>query len=90
MNEQLLEIVKHHHEMWNGSGYPDGLKGEEIPIGARITTVAEAYGAMTSWRPYRGPWDAKLALNEIRKTADKGCYDSQVVDALFEILTFSE
>ena len=61
VNEQILEIVKHHHEMWNGSGYPDGLKGEEIPIGARITAVAEAYSAMTSWRPYRGPWDVKLA-----------------------------
>ncbi len=88
VNEQLLEIVKHHHEMWNGDGYPDGLKGEEIPVGARITAVAEAYGAMTSWRPYRGPWDVKLALNEIRKTADKGCYDPRVVDVLFEIVKF--
>ena len=86
VNEQILEIVKHHHEMWNGKGYPDGLKGEEIPIGARITAVSEAYSAMTSWRPYRGPWDVKLALNEIRKMTDRGCYDPKIVDILFEVL----
>ncbi len=88
VNDQFLEIVKHHHELWNGNGYPDGLKGEEIPIGARITAVAEAYSAMTSWRPYRGPWDVRLALNEIRKNTEKGFYDPQVVDVLFEILKF--
>lgn len=86
VDEQLLEIVKHHHEMWNGSGYPDKLQGEEIPIGARITAAAEAYSAMTSWRPYRGAWDMKLALNEMRKATDKGCYDPKVVDVLFEVL----
>jgi len=86
VNEQLLEIVKHHHEMWNGSGYPDGLQGEEIPIGARITAVSEAYSAMTSWRPYRGPWDMKLALNEIRKATDRGCYDPKIVDVLLDAL----
>ncbi len=89
VNEQLLDIVKHHHEMWNGKGYPDGLTGENIPIGARITAVAEAYNAMTSWRPYRGPWDSRLALNEIRKMTDKGHYDSKIVDTLFEITKFT-
>lgn len=88
VDEELLNIVKHHHEMWNGKGYPDGLKGEEIPIGARITSVAETYSAMTSWRPYRGAWDSRLAINEIRKTAEKGNYDPQVVEALFRVLTF--
>lgn len=90
VDEQILEIVKYHHEMWNGRGYPDRLKGEEIPIGARITAVAEAYSAMTSWRPYRGPWDVKLALNEIRKMTDKGCYDPKIVDILFEVLKFDK
>jgi HD-GYP domain-containing protein (c-di-GMP phosphodiesterase class II)/class 3 adenylate cyclase len=88
VNDWFLEIVKHHHELWNGNGYPDGLKGEEIPIGSRITAVAEAYSAMTSWRPYRGPWDVRLALNEIKKNTEKGYYDPQVVDILFEILKF--
>jgi adenylate cyclase len=87
VDDQLLAIVKHHHEMWNGKGYPDALKGEEIPIGARITAVAEAYNAMTSWRPYRGAWDVRLALNEIRKATEKGCYDPQVADVLIKLLT---
>ncbi len=86
MDEQLLEIVRHHHELWNGTGYPDGLKGEEIPIGARITALAEDFSAMTSWRPYRGPWDVRLALNEIRKNTDKGYYDPQIVEILFAII----
>lgn len=89
VSDQLLEIVKHHHELWNGNGYPDKLKGEEIPIGARITALAEAYSAMTSWRPYRGPWDVRLAMNEIRKNTEKGFYDPQVVDVLFDILKFN-
>jgi len=88
VNDQFLEIVKHHHELWNGNGYPDRLKGEEIPIGARITAVAEAYSAMTSWRPYRGPWDVRLAMNEIKKNTEKGFYDPQVVDVLFDIIKF--
>ncbi len=88
VNDQFLEIVKHHHELWNGNGYPDGLKGEEIPMGARITAVAEAYSAMTSWRPYRGPWDVRLAMNEIKKNTEKGFYDPQVVDVLFDIIKF--
>jgi adenylate cyclase len=88
VNEQFLEIVKHHHELWNGNGYPDRLKGEEIPIGSRITTLVEDFSAMTSWRPYRGPWDVRLALNEIRKNTEKGYYDPQIVDILFQILKF--
>lgn len=87
-NEQFLEIVKHHHELWNGTGYPDKLKGEAIPIGARITSLAEDFSAMTSWRPYRGPWDVRLALNEIKKNTEKGSYDPQVVKVLFEVLRF--
>lgn len=85
-DERLLEIVKHHHELWNGAGYPDGLKGEEIPIGARITGLAEDFSAMTSWRPYRAAWDSRLALNEIKKNTEKGYYDPKMVDVLFEIL----
>ncbi|HEX2965292.1 MAG TPA: HD domain-containing phosphohydrolase [Syntrophorhabdaceae bacterium] len=89
VNEQLLDIVKHHHEFWNGRGYPDALKGDEIPIGARITAVAEAYSAMTSWRPYRAPWDMKLAVPELRKAAERGNYDPAVVETLASILNFS-
>ncbi len=83
---RLHEIVRHHHEKWAGGGYPDGLKGEEIPIGARITSVAEAYTALTAWRPYREAWDARVAFSELRKGVEKGIYDPQVVDILSDLL----
>ena len=86
VDPHLLEIVNHHHEMWNGGGYPGGLKGEEIPIGARITSVAEAYSALTGWRPYHDPWDQRVALSELRKGVEKGRYDPQVVDTLVDIV----
>lgn len=85
VDPRLHEIVLHHHEMWNGAGYPQKLKGDEIPIGARITAVAEAYDALTSWRPYREAWDARVAFSELRKGAEQGRYDPHVVDALVEI-----
>jgi HD-GYP domain-containing protein (c-di-GMP phosphodiesterase class II) len=85
----LLEIINHHHEAWNGTGFPDGLSGEAIPIGARITAVAEAYSALTSWRPYHDAWDARVALSELRKGMERGRYDPKVVEALFEVLKSS-
>jgi len=78
----LLEIVLHHHEMWNGNGYPDRLKGEGIPMGSRITAVADAYSALTSWRPYRDAWDQRMAFSELRKGTEQGRFDPQVVEAL--------
>jgi len=86
VDPRLLEIIGHHHEGWNGLGFPEGLRGEAIPIGARITAVAEAYSALTSWRPYHDAWDARVALSEIRKGVEKGRYDPKVVDALFDVL----
>ncbi len=82
----LLEVVEHHREQWSGSGYPAGLKGEEIPIGARITAVAEAYSALTAWRPYREPWHARVAASELRKGVEKGMYDPHVVDVLIDLV----
>jgi len=82
---QLLDIVLHHHEAWNGRGYPDRLKGEAIPLGARITAVADAYSALTSWRPYHEARDSRVALNEIRNDMERGRFDPKVVEALEEI-----
>jgi HD-GYP domain-containing protein (c-di-GMP phosphodiesterase class II) len=84
-DEQLLEIVLHHHETWMGTGYPDRLAGEAIPLGARITAAAEAYSALTSWRPYREAWDARVALSEIRKGGEKGLYDPRIVQVMMEL-----
>jgi HD-GYP domain-containing protein (c-di-GMP phosphodiesterase class II) len=86
VDPQLLEIVLHHHEAWDGSGYPDGLVGEAIPLGARITAVAESYSALTSWRPYHEAWDTRVAISEIRKGKEKGRYDPKVTDTLIEML----
>lgn len=67
---QLDEIgawVKAHHEKWDGSGYPDGLRGEEIPLGARIVALADTYDAMTTTRSYRSALDHDVAIMEIKK-----------------------
>jgi anti-anti-sigma factor len=64
-----LPVVRHHHERYDGKGYPDGMAGEEIPLEARIVALANAYEAMTSTRHYRGALSKKEALEEIRKNA---------------------
>ncbi|MGH7236133.1 MAG: HD domain-containing phosphohydrolase [Nitrospiraceae bacterium] len=86
-SEVLTEAVLHSHESYDGSGYPDGLAGEKIPIGARILGVMDAYDALTSWRPYREPWERHAAFDEIRRGAAKGIYDPKVVQALGSLLT---
>ncbi len=65
----IVSMVKHHHERHDGSGYPDGLKGKDIPLGARIMAIADAFDAMTSSRPYKMAFKPKDALQEIKKCA---------------------
>lgn len=78
-------IVRHHHERYDGKGYPDGLAGEEIPLGARILFVADAYEAMTSDRPYRKALSVERALQELAN--NKGTqFDPRVVDAFIKII----
>jgi response regulator RpfG family c-di-GMP phosphodiesterase len=64
-----LDIPCYHHERWDGSGYPYGLKGTQIPLAARIFTLADVYDALTSDRPYRGAWPKKRVLEHIRRGA---------------------
>jgi putative nucleotidyltransferase with HDIG domain len=64
-----VSSILHHHERWDGSGYPDGLKGEEIPIGARILAVADSFEAMTSARPYRRALSREEVVKELRQGA---------------------
>ena len=80
---EVVPYVRHHHEKWDGSGYPDGLKGEDIPLGARILTVADCYDALRSDRPYRGAMSREVALEYIMGLAEKS-YDPTVVQALVE------
>ncbi len=65
----VVPIVRSHHEAWDGTGYPDGLKGEEIPIGARILTVVDCFDALASDRPYRKALSLDEAMNVVRKGA---------------------
>jgi HD-GYP domain-containing protein (c-di-GMP phosphodiesterase class II) len=67
----VLPVVRSHHEAWDGSGYPDGLSGEEIPYLARIVSICDAFDAMTSERAYRPALDSRDALREIRKASGK-------------------
>jgi hypothetical protein len=68
-DEQITEMVRHHHERLDGTGYPDGLSGEEIPIGARIIAVADTFDAITSSRAYRGAMTHKQAMGILTKEA---------------------
>ncbi|MBU0595567.1 HD-GYP domain-containing protein [Candidatus Bipolaricaulota bacterium] len=79
------KIVKAHHERFDGSGYPRGLKGEEIPIGARIIAVVDTYDAITSIRPYQAAQVKEEALKELRNGAGTQ-FDPRVVDAFIEII----
>jgi len=65
----VVEMARHHHERFDGNGYPDGLAGEDIPLAARILTVADAFDAMTSDRPYRAALAVEEALAEVRRNA---------------------
>jgi HD-GYP domain-containing protein (c-di-GMP phosphodiesterase class II) len=80
----VLSMIRNHHERWDGSGYPDGLKGEEIPLLARIVAVADAFHAMTSHRPYRPAALMYSAIQEI-KSLSGSQFDPKVVEALLEL-----
>ena len=75
----------HHHERWDGDGYPNRLRGDEIPLGARIIFVADAYDAMTSERVYRDPLSPRLALEELERCSGTQ-FDPSIVDAFAEEL----
>jgi putative nucleotidyltransferase with HDIG domain len=87
--EAVRQIVKHHHEWWNGTGYPSNLKGHEIPLGARIVAVADAYDAMTSDRPYRARLSQETALERLH-LASRDQFDLEVVKKFEEHLNASE
>jgi len=78
-------IVRHHHEAWDGSGYPAGLKGQDIPLGARILSVVDCYDALTSDRPYR-PRMARSQAEQVLKERRGRAYDPLIVDRFLEIL----
>ncbi|BBB90031.1 MAG TPA: HD domain-containing protein [Methylomusa anaerophila] len=82
--EEIAHIIKHHHSRWDGKGYPGGILGENIPLGARIIAVADAFQAMTSDRPYRQALSYQYAIAEIRRCAGNQ-FDAQIIDAFLKV-----
>jgi HD-GYP domain-containing protein (c-di-GMP phosphodiesterase class II) len=81
----IANMVWQHHERWDGSGYPQKLKGEDICLGARIIAVADTFDAITSHRPYRPGRSNAMAIEELRR--GKGtAYDPKVIDAAIPLL----
>ena len=76
----MARLVRSSHERWDGTGYPDRLAGQEIPLGARVVGVADAFNAMTSERPYSPAVSPRLAINELRRYAGTQ-FDPVVVEA---------
>jgi hypothetical protein len=82
--EMARLVARWHHEHWDGSGYPDGLEGEQIPLAARIVAVADVFDALISERPYKKAWPPETALQEIKQIAGSHL-DPQLVEAFVEL-----
>lgn len=82
--DPVAGIVRHHHERFDGTGYPDGLAGDRIPLGSRIIAIADAYDAMTSSRPYRGAMDPEQAAVNVRQGAGTQ-FDPELVEVFLEL-----
>ncbi len=83
---EVLPIIRHHHEHWDGSGYPDGLKGEEIPLLARILQVVDVYDALRTARPYKRALSHEDSERVMVNESDAGLWDPQLVRAFFQRL----
>ena len=82
----VLPIIRHHHERWDGSGYPDGLAGEAIPLTARILQVVDIYDALTTQRPYKPAYSHGQACAIMREETAKGWWDSSMVETFIALI----
>lgn len=76
----VLPIIRYHHERWDGSGYPDGLRGEEIPLVARVLQIADIFDALTTARPYKPAYPPQKALEILREETARGWRDPELVE----------
>ena len=84
--EDVRLIIRHHHERWDGSGYPDGLRVEAIPLGARIMAVVDVYDALHTERPYKPALEHANAVEILLRETDAGAWDPRVVTAFVDVL----
>ena len=84
--DRVLPIIRHHHERWDGSGYPDGLRGDEIPLLARIMQLADIYDALTTLRPYKPALSSQEALQVIRNEAQLGWREPKLVGIFSDLM----
>ena len=80
-----LPVIRHHHERWDGSGYPDGLRGNQIPLLARVLQIADIYDALTNPRPYKPAYEAKRAISIIEEETARGWRDPEIVDIFLNL-----
>ena len=85
LSRDIISYIQHHHERYDGTGYPDGLAGERIPLGARIIAISDSYDSMTSDRPYRKPLTNGDAKSELLKNAGKQ-FDPKLVSLFLDVL----
>ena len=83
----MLPIIRNHHERWDGSGYPDGLAGEKIPLLARILQVVDIYDALTTERPYKPAFSHSEAVQLMQEEAERGWRDPELIPLFAEIAT---
>lgn len=83
---RVLPIIRHHHEHWNGTGYPDGLRGENIPLLARIVQVVDVYDALCTTRPYKPALSKEESERTMKEEARAGLWDAKLVDAFFAMM----
>ena len=83
----VLPIIRHHHERWDGSGYPDGLAGDAIPLTARVLQVVDLYDAFTTQRPYKPAYTPEAAFAIMREETAKGWWDGRLMERFIALMT---
>ncbi len=85
-SDHFTAIARSHHERWDGTGYPDGLNGEDIPLLARVVAIADAWDAMTSNRVYRDAMSENIAIDIFEREKDSGQWDPYLVDKFIKLI----
>lgn len=85
VSQMARQIALSHHERWDGSGYPEGLAGDAIPLAARITAIADVFDALTHARPYKQVWPVQKAIDLIQRESGR-LFDPHIVPAFLSIL----